>query len=138
MILLPLPPSTMKTIDPEKLEKMPTAKLAEAVDEIQLELQKIEEKPVMQEYVELKAGQDACAAILRVRAVESGGFNSKFFQFQRVEVEKTDWKAICRHLVETKKCKSIDMEGAIEAFTEKKPQGKMLKMKQKDLSPKLS
>lgn len=128
----------MKLLDLETLAEMPQEKLLVQIDNLQEDIAAMEERPTFRQYMELKANQDACAEILRLQAKENGGFNSKFFQFQRIEVEKTDWKAVCRHLVETKKVKSPDMEGAIVTFTEKKPQGKMLKMKPKDLSLKLS
>lgn len=128
----------MKNLDPEKLASMPTEKLTSVVDDLQEDLLAMEARPTFRQYMELKEQQDVCADVLRSRAKESGGFNSKFFQFQQINVEKTDWKAVCRHLVETKKVASTDMEGAITAFTEVKPQGKMLKMKPKDMSLKLS
>ena len=135
-LLTPFPPSIMsKTKEPDK---MSIEDLIQEIDNTQEQIVEFEEHPLYQKYLHYKIYQEACAERLREEAKTHGSFNSQFFQFQKVEVEKTDWKAVCRLLVETKKVKSPDMEGAITTCTETKPQGKMIKLKKKDISLKLS
>jgi|TARA_Y100000310_G_scaffold84459_1_gene81318 hypothetical protein len=125
----------MTPLDPEE---MSPDELVETVDELQEEVVAFEEKPSFRNYLEAKAKQDACAKLLRVRAVEVGNFACKFFQFQKVDKETTDWKSICRHLVETDAVSKKAMEGAIDTFTESKPYGKMVKLKDRDISLKIA
>ena len=119
-------------------DEMSTEELINEVDNCQENIETFEEGRMFKEYMGYKIFQDSCAVMLRQRAVEDGNFQSKFFQFQKVDKENTDWKAICRYLVDQKLVTGKAMESAIEAFTEKKPYGKMVKIKQKDISLKIS
>lgn len=124
--------------DEKNIEELTPEELAVEVDNVQEQIAKFESTPSFIKYLNAKVFQDTCAAKLRSYALEFGDFRSKYFNFQKVNKETTDWKAICRHLVETKAVTSKAMNDAIEAFTESKPYGKMTKVKDKDLSLKLA
>lgn len=123
---------------PPELTALTPEELIEKIDHVQEKLQKLEEKPAYREYLEASALKEACAELLRARAMEVGNFRSTYFGFQKVEQEKTDWKALCRWLVDMKLVKSKDMEAGITAFTASKSFGKMVQIKEKDFTLKIS
>lgn len=122
----------------KNIDELTPEELALEVDNVQEQISQFEGTKPFQRYLAAKVFQDTCAAKLRSYALEFGDFRSRYFNFQKVNKETTDWKAICRHLVETKAVTSKAMNDAIEAFTESKPYGKMTKVKDKDLSLKLA
>lgn len=119
-------------------EELTPDELMLEVDNVQEQISAYEGTKPFQKYLAAKVFLDTCSSKLKERALQFGDFRSKYFQFQKVNKENTDWKAICRHLVDMKMVKTKDMESAIEAFTEKKPYAKMVKAKDKDISLKLA